>query len=273
MNIIDAIVLGAVQGLTEFLPISSSGHLIIAREILGLQVEYGLSFDAVLHFATAFAVLVYFWKDFMGLFKTFTRIILHKPVLLQEKNLLVALIVGTIPAVILGLLLETYMETLFRSAMLVAIILLVGSLIMYAAEQYAKKHTKEQGTAISIKKGLGIGFFQALALIPGMSRSGMTIAGGLFLGLTREEAARFGFLLSLPIVLGAGSKKLLELSEDGVLFDLGFALVFGALAAFVVGMLVIHYLLRYLKSHTLHLFIGYRVLLVAIILLYSFVLM
>jgi len=283
MTIFDGIILGMVQGVTEFLPISSSGHLILVREVLGLQTEFGLSFDAVLHFATAFAVLIYFRSDFLRLVKTAHALLLHKPAAAKEKMLLFALILGTLPAVIFGLLLEGYMETVFRSAELIAVTLLVGAGIFYFAEKVAQKKTNpkrspspdlydisyksgEDSSILTPRKGLWIGFFQALALIPGMSRAGMTISGGLFLGLHREEAARFGFLLSFPIILGAGFKKFFELGSNDMLVDIGITLFAGALTAFMVGILVVHYLLKYLKTHTLAIFIWYRVALAVIVL-------
>jgi len=261
MSVIEGIILGLVQGLTEFLPISSSGHLILVREVLGLQTEFGLSFDAVLHFATAFAVLIYFRHDFIRLVRSFFSFLQRKPIEKGDRNLLFALVLGTIPAVTFGLLLEGYMETVFRSAELVAVTLLVGAGIFFLAEKFAKQSEK-----INPQKGLWIGFFQALALIPGMSRSGMTIAGGLFLGLTREEAARFGFMLAFPIIFGSGIKKFLELDSGGVLGDIGTSLLAGSITAFLVGIVSIHYLLKYLKSHTLGIFIAYRIALALLVL-------
>lgn len=260
MGIIEGVILGAVQGVTEFLPISSSGHLILAREVLGLGSQYGLSFDAVLQLATSLAVLLYFKHDFLRLFKSALGFVLGKQVGRVDRILLMALIFGTIPAVVLGLLLEGYMETTFRSAELVGFTLLLGALIFYIAEKIAK-----QTESVTPKKGFIIGLFQSLALIPGMSRSGMTISGGLFLGLKREEAARFGFMLAFPIIFGSGAKKLIELGVNGGLSDIGVALLSGAFIAFFVGIVAIHYLLKYLKNHTLNIFIIYRVVLALII--------
>jgi len=263
MELLDGIILGIVQGLTEFLPISSSGHLILAREILRLQTDLGLSFDAVLQLATALAVLIYFWKTFWDLLLAVISFVRGKGMERMQKILLLALIMGTIPAVVLGLLLEGYMETTFRSAELVAVTLVIGALIMFVAEKFAK-----QSESLTVKKGLWVGFFQALALIPGMSRSGMTISGGLFFGLTRVQATRFSFLLAFPVILGSGLKKLSELGMSGALTDFGLSLLVGALAAFIIGMLSIHFLLQYLKNHTLGVFITYRLALAAGILIF-----
>lgn len=257
---IDSIILGIVQGLTEFLPISSSGHLILFRDILNLNVEYGLSYDAVLQLATTLAILTYFRKDIYKLFIDFLKLISVREV--GDRIMLIAVIVGTIPAIILGLLLEEYMDTIFRSSNVVALTLFLGGLLMLLAEKVAKQTEK-----ISVKKGLVIGLFQSLALIPGMSRSGMTIVGGLFSGITRERATRFSFILAFPILFGSGMKKLLDLQTEGLLSSLGIELLVGSLTSFIVGILAIHYLLKYLRSHSLKVFVWYRWVAALIILL------
>jgi undecaprenyl-diphosphatase len=266
MSLFDALLLGLLQGLTEFLPISSSGHLILLRELLGLQSEFGLAIDATLHFATAFAVLLYFRKDIYELVIAFTHTVQRKFVETETKILMYAIIVGTVPAVFLGLTLESSIETLFRSAELVAWVLIAGSVLFMIAEYVTKRF--EAPKALTIKKGLYIGFFQALALIPGLSRSGATISGGMLLGLTRERSARFAFLLSFPIIIGAGSKKLIDLGGAGLVESEWLAIGFGALIAFLSGLLCIHYLLKFLKNHTLYVFVIYRIALASTILLF-----
>ncbi len=263
MDAISGIVLGTVQGLTEFLPISSSGHLILAREILGLQTENGLAVDAILQLATILAVGIYFYKDLIGLAKAVVFFILRKPIDQKTKILLFAIIAGTIPALVAGLLLEKTMETVFRSAFLVAITLIFGSILFLIAEKYAK-----QNSDLTVKNGFLIGLFQTLALVPGVSRSGSTISGGLILGLTREQAARFSFLLSFPIILGSGLKKLLDLQNEQSSDILNFPLLLSFLAAFAVGLLCIHFLLRYLKNHSLNIFVIYRIALAFLVLLF-----
>jgi len=263
MDILTSILLGVIQGLTEFIPISSSGHLILTREVLAIQSELDLAYDAVLQLATSIAILVYFRFDILRLTKSALDYIRGRSIENTDKIMILALISGTIPAVILGLLLEDYMETSFRSAELVAWTLIAGSAIMFFAEKFAK----QVGT-ISIKKGFIIGLFQSLALIPGMSRSGMTIAGGLFMGLTREGAARFSFLLGFPIIFGSGIKKLFDIGVTGELAVLALPLILGALSAFIVGILAIHFLLKFLKTHSLNIFIVYRVVLAMLILLF-----
>jgi len=262
MDIISGIILGAVQGLTEFLPISSSGHLILTRSVLGLQTESGLAVDAVLQLATAFAVLIYFRHVFVDLATTAIKMIARKPVEKQNRNRFLAVIIGTIPAIILGLLLEDLMETAFRSATLVVGTLLLGAALMYAAELYKDHH---QNKPLTWKRGLIVGFFQCLALVPGMSRSGSTIAGGLFIGLKRDRAARFSFLLSFPIIAGSGFKKLLDLGTDGLLSGLGGGLVAGFITAFLIGLAAIWFLMHFLRRHSLRVFVAYRVVLAAIV--------
>lgn len=264
-DVLSYAILGLVQGLTEFLPISSSGHLIVSHELLGVT-EQGLAVDAVLQLATALAVVVYFWKDLLNILYAVLYKLRGLPYKSEDWRLFLVLLAGTVPAIIIGLLLEDMMETAFRSPHLVAYALIAGSLVMMVAEYVQKRRTT--GQALSVRKGLIVGFFQSLALIPGMSRSGMTISGGLFLGLSREAAARFGFLLAVPIILGSGLKKLLELYMDGNLTTLGTPLLWGSIAAFVSGIAAIHLLLLFLKRQPLTVFIVYRLALAAIILLY-----
>jgi len=242
--VISNVILGLVQGLTEFIPVSSSGHLILAREFLTLHGN-DLAFDAVLQFATILAVLVYFWKDLWGL-------------LFDWKKLRIV-ILATIPAVIAGVLLEDYMETVFRNVILVALTLVLGSVIMVAAEYFAKKNKE-----LTIKNGIIIGLFQCLALVPGMSRSGMTISGGLFAGLDREAATRFSFVLSFPIIFGSGLKKAIEMPS----IDAG--LIYASIVAFLVGLAAIHFLIKYLKNHSLRVFVWYRIVLAIAIIAYFY---
>lgn len=262
MDIFSAIILGIVQGVTEFLPVSSTGHLILVRELLGAGGDNALAFDAVLHLATAGAIIVYFFDDIWILVQTFLRKCGKLPVNERDLTLVYALGIGTIPAVIFGLLLEDVMESLFRHPLLVATVLIVGSIFFMFAE-YRYQNNPKQGV-IDIKTALKIGLFQTLALIPGFSRSGATIAGGMLLGLTRTESARFAFLLAVPIMLGAGFKKLLDLI--GATGDINFfALGFAAVAAFVVGLGAVHFMLSFVRSHSLWPFIWYRIILAGFI--------
>ncbi len=275
MNYVDAIILGAVQGLTEFLPISSSGHLLIVRDLLHLPLVGTLTFDAVLQCATVLAVLVYFARDLWGIVVSLFRYVLRKPVSLIEKTYLWAIVLGTIPAIIFGLLLESKMDSVFRNVDLVALALLAGSALMWYAQKMSRvtldklSPTSEVGETqgLTIKKGIIIGFFQSLALVPGISRSGATISGGLLNELSRTEATRFSFLLSVPILVGSGLKKLLEVDFGASGGTLG-PLFIGSSFSFLIGLLAIHYFIKYLKTHDLSVFIWYRVILALAIFLF-----
>jgi undecaprenyl-diphosphatase len=269
-SVFDSIILGIVQGLTEFLPISSSGHLIIARDVLGIAQEGGLAFDAVLQLATACAVLLYFRKDIWDLIQNLFSRTKDK----AKTNLTLCLIVGTIPALVLGLILEEYMETVFRNISLVALTLIIGSLIMMIADKMLVRHPRGGGDPghidnLTIFKSIIIGLFQSLALVPGMSRSGMTISGGYFLGLSKDAAVRFSFLLSIPIIVGSGILKLIDIIQNPSLVSGGIAtLVFGFISAFIFGWLAIDFLLKFLKTNSFAVFIVYRVVLAGALLIW-----
>ncbi|MEI7480457.1 MAG: undecaprenyl-diphosphatase UppP [bacterium] len=260
MDILYSAILGTVEGLTEFIPISSTGHLIIARSLLGLPQESGLAFDAIIQLAAACAVVVYFRKDIWRLIKSFIALITRKFCSNEDRIMVYGIIIGTIPAVVLGLLLEKTMETVFRSPYYVAVGLILGSVLFIIAEKLSK-----QNQTLTIKKGLQAGFYQCLALFPGMSRSGSTIAGGLLLGLTRESAVRFSFLLSLPIIFGSGAKKVLDVVKGGQLAGIETSLLIGSVFAFVFGLLAISFLIKFLKTNTLKSFAVYRVVLTVVV--------
>ena len=254
MNYLLAILAGAVQGLTEFLPISSTGHLIIFEKIFGIsQTEFGLAFDASLHLGTLLAIIFFFYKDYLKI--------------LNFKNaLFVKLAVGTLPAVFFGLLFETQIETSFRQTWIVGLSLILFSFVFILAEKLGKQiKTKEKTT---IADSLAIGVFQSLALIPGISRSGSTISAGLFLGLKREEAAKFAFILAGPVIAGAGLKKFFEVisAQQFGSGDLNFFLV-GMISSAIFGYLTIKYFLKYLSTKTLYPFVIYRIVLGLILLI------
>lgn len=263
MSPLESIFLGIVQGITEFLPVSSTGHLILVREFFGIQTEFGLAVDATFHFATALAVLLYFRKDLLHLAHSLLKKVQGVPMEKEMSILFFALALGTIPGVIAGLFLEDTMDTFFRDAHLVAWVLIITSFLFVLAEYVTKKYAEH--TELTVQKGVVIGLFQALALIPGTSRSGATISGGMLLGLTREASARFAFLLSFPIILGAGAKKILDLGSAGVIQQEWLVLGLGALSAFVAGIASIHYLLKFLKNNTLYVFVLYRILLALVV--------
>jgi len=258
MTILGAVILGLVQGMTEFIPISSSGHLILTRMVFGISDVNGLAFDSVLQLATALAVVVYFFPDLWRLAQTALRKLGRLPVNKSDETLLYALIIATIPAVILGLLLESLMAQAFRHALFVAVFLILGSFLFIYAEWVYQK--RPPSNTMTLKKGLTIGFFQSLALFPGMSRSGSTIAGGMLLGLSRGEAARFSFLMAIPIITGAGLKKFLDLlsADEAVAWLPVFV---GAAVAFVTGLIAVHFMIRFIRHNSLWPFIWYRIIL------------
>jgi len=258
-DFIYSIILGLVQGATEFLPVSSTGHLVIFRDFLGINVDYGLAFDAVLQLATALAVVVYFRRDLINIFRKRGSEFRNTNIKIRH------LFWGTIPAIVLGLSLQDFMENSFRSVQVVATTLVVGALIMFVSERFLKNRE------LTSKNSFVIGLFQSLALIPGMSRSGMTISGGYFLGLKKDLAIRFSFLLSIPIIAGTGAYKLLEIIGDKALFSsIWPQLLAGSISAFVFGIISIDFLIKFLKNHSFKGFVIYRILL-AILLFILFI--
>jgi len=253
MNYFLAIFAGAIQGLTELLPVSSTGHLIVFEKIFRLpQNQFGLSFDASLHLGTLLAILLFFYKDYLK-------------ALSFKDNLLVKIIIATIPAALTGIFLEKLVQDQFRQILIVATSLILFSFVIFFAEKYGKKIKKEK--ELKLMDSLIIGIFQVLALVPGVSRSGSTISAGLFLGMKREEAARFAFLISGPIILGAGLKEFLGVITSGVSSSEINFFIIGIISSAIFGYLTIKYFLRYLSTKTLYPFIIYRVIFGLILLL------
>lgn len=267
-TLIQALIMGFTQGLTEFLPVSSSGHLIVVPYLLGFHDPFidSLAFSVMLHLATLVALLVYFRRDWLrlvpaGLAAIRDRRIGDDP----DRRLAWLLIVATIPAVIAGVLLNDLVETTFRSPALVALDLIVAAGVLWLADRVGSKVRGIDGVTFPV--ALGIGLAQAVALVPGVSRSGISISAGLFAGLTREAAARFSFLMSAPIIAGAGAWESLKLVRGEGTADVGIGpLVVGMLAALVAGLLAIEVTLRYLRTHPVTIFVVYRVLLGAAVL-------
>lgn len=258
---LSVIILALIQGLTEFLPVSSSGHLILAPGLLNLQ-SFGLDFDAFLHLGTLFAVLVYFRQDILNLVKGFFRI--DK----SYSRLSYGILLATIPVVLIGFGLKDFFETeTIRSIDFVAYMLILGSLLMFLAEKFfsSKKDMQELGYLQMVFVGL----MQCLALFPGMSRSGSTIAAGIFTGLKKDEAARFSFLLGLPAIAGAGLLAVKDMLEAGTV-ELGvFDLSIGFFVSFISGLLAIDFLLKFLKSQSLTVFVWYRVVIAIVLIILS----
>ena len=254
MNLFQALILGIVQGATEFLPVSSSGHLVLVPWLLGWQ-EPGLTFDAVVHWGTALAVIFYFWREWLALIQAVFQAISQRSIANPKARLTLLIIVGTVPAASLGYLLENFFEQMFSQPAAAAAFLLVTAALLSVAEWLGRReHDLEQMTWLD---ALLIGLGQALAIFPGISRSGTTIAAGLARKLKREAAARFSFLLATPIILGAGAFKLLDLIQAGDLSGQIPTLIVGFAGAGVVGFGCIHFLLRYLQHRRLYPFAIY----------------
>lgn len=250
--------LGLVQGITEFLPVSSSGHLVLFQDWLAVDHAHDLAFTAILHFATTAAVITYFKNDIWNLIQVALRKLGRLPVNEKDITFLYALVIGTIPAVIIGLLLESIVETYLQTPLVVATVLFLASVFfMYAEWRY---YLNPSHGEVTVKNGLLVGLFQALALLPGMSRSGSTIAGGMLLGLSRYEATRFSFLLAIPITLGVGLKKSIDLLKEGGAVDWAMMFV-GAVIAYVTALIVIHFFLQFIRRYTLWPFVWYGVIL------------
>lgn len=260
LDIISAIILGAVQGISEFLPISSSGHLVIVPHLLGVQTE--LAFDTILHVGTLVAIFTFFWKDIVNLIKGFIVSIIDltdgKDRFMKdlreipEVRFAWLIIIGTIPTGIIGLLLKDAIETIFRGTIFVGIFLIITGIILYYSERHSSGHTTEKD--MSFKQALTIGICQGLAVFPGISRSGSTIASGLCLGLNREYAARYSFLLSVPAVVGAA---LIQVKDIAVLNVSTAVLVAGFLSSVIFGYLSIKLLMKMIEGWSLDIFAYY----------------
>ena len=262
LDLIKAAILGVVQGLTEFLPVSSTGHLILVERAMGIdQDRYGLSFDAALHLGTLLALLAFFGTRWLRLGQGALRTVRQRSFGDAEGRLAWLIVIGTVPAAVLGLLFESAIEDAFRSPALVASMLVGFSAVFVAAEAVSKRVRATDD--LTWVDAVVVGVAQAVALVPGVSRSGATISAGLFRDMERREAATFAFLLSAPVIAGAGGKSLLDVLadfRDGRLGrdDAAFFAT-GCIVAAVVGYLSIAFLLRFLTTNSLRPFVWYRV--------------
>jgi len=263
-TILEAIILGIVQGLTEFLPISSSGHLILAQWATGWKGELinNLTFDVALHFGTLTAVLWYFWRDWLKFGKATLRVI-QGNAMEYEAKLVWYICLATVPAVIVGLTLERSVETAFRNPLLVAGALVFGSLLMWLADRYSSRQ-RYLGN-MTLGHALVVGCAQAVALIPGISRSGITISAAMAAGYRREDSARFSFLLSTPVIAGAALHKVHHVTFQG---HAAWGCILGTLSSALVGYLAIRFLIRYLERHSLNIFVWYRLALAAVVVVF-----
>lgn len=257
MELMQSITLGIVQGLGEFLPISSTAHLILVPFFTGWE-DPGLAFDVAMHAGTLLAVVVYFWRDWLDIFRLAFAGKNYK----SEKynsNILWLLVIGTIPGALIGFSLEKYVDDIFRNPYLIAFTLSLFGLILFLLDKYASH--KRDLDKINFRDVLIIGFAQAVAIVPGVSRSGATISAGLALGLSRVSAARFSFLLSTPIIFGATLSQAPDLIREGIDFVLMAGIIFSALS----GYLAIKYLIKFVENYSYKVFFWYRLILAVLI--------
>jgi len=246
MTIFDSLILGILQGLTEFLPISSSGHLVLGQELLGVSVP-GNAFEVVVHIGTLCSVLIVFWSDILQLLKTLKNDTTQKYIL--------ALAIGTIPAVMIGLLFKDVIGEAFENIKVVATTLLITGAILLSTKFITKKKNH-----VTVGKGFIVGIAQAMAIIPGISRSGITISTGMFLDVSPEKAAKFSFLLAIPAIAGAGLLTGLDVLEAGTIsLSIG-VLATGFISSLIVGWLSLKWLIGLIRTGKFHWFGVYCIL-------------
>jgi undecaprenyl-diphosphatase len=261
MSLLQAIVLGIVQGLTEFLPISSSGHLILVPWLLGWNVFHGnqdlnKTFDVALHLGTFVAALAYFRREIVVIVRAWLRSLARRSVKTPDERLAWLLLISTIPAGLVGVAFESFVEDRLGQPWLICIMMVGFGLVMLAVDMTARAR-KDMGD-LRYGGALGIGVAQAIALAPGVSRSGITMVTGLLIGLDRESAARYSFLLSVPVVGGAALLKLGQLAANGMPAHMLTPFIAGTVAAAISGLAAIWFLLDYLRKHTFAIFVAYR---------------
>jgi undecaprenyl-diphosphatase len=241
-----AALLGIVQGLTEFLPVSSTAHLVLISQALGLDPErFGLSFDVALHLGTALAVLLYFARTWLELASDVLHLRLRLPLLV---------VIGTVPAAL-------QVEGAFRAPAWIALFLIIGSVIFIVAERFTLARRPLE--SLGFVDALVMGVAQAIALLPGISRSGITISAGLYQGIRRADATRFSFLLATPVIVGAGAKTLLDARKAASLFAAPDVLAVGFILSFLCGLLAVAFMVRFLRTHSLVWFVPYRLVVAA----------
>jgi len=269
MDFIETVILGVIQGIAEFLPISSSAHLIIFRDLFGIGSsvitgDLALAFDIALHFGTLLAIAIYFFNDFLSMVikgvTTGTKT--------QEGKMFWHIVVATIPAAIVGILFEDVIETAVRgNFILIGSALIIMGIIIYLADKFSKQTKSFQ--MMGFKDAIIIGCSQVFALIPGFSRSGTTIAAARSLQLDREEASKFSFYLSAPVVCGAVVLSIFDSTTMTAITENISIFVVGVLVAFFFGLLCIEFLLKYIKKHDFKIFMWYRILIGVVVIAYT----
>jgi len=255
MDLTQAITLGAVQGITEFLPISSTAHLILVPWLMGWS-DPGATFDVALHLGTLVALVLYFRAEWLGLLTSgigYLRGDRANP----TGRLAIYIVLATIPGALAGAFFQHQIETTLRSPLIISVTLVTLALVLVYAERVGRRTTDLEH--MTLGDGLTVGFAQALALIPGVSRSGVTITAGLFRGMTRTAAARFSFFLSTPIIAGAVAKKFLDIAKTGLPATDKSPFIVGIVVSGIVGYLSIAFLIKYLSTHNTYVFVYYRI--------------
>lgn len=267
MNYITAIIFGIIQGLTEFLPVSSSGHLVILHRIAVLPIKNEAAFDLALHFATLIALLIFFKKEILLLIISWLKSFSGEKS--EDGKLSWMILIAALPAALAGFFFADYIENNLRSPVIVAAMLIIVGVLFIIVEKWSDKNKNE--TELSAKNALIIGLAQSLAFVPGVSRSGITIIAGMRAGLKREEAVKFSFLLSIPAILGASLVKLPQLFFSKFQGDDIMIIALAFIAAFIAGFLAIKYFLLLARKYSLAVFAFYRFILASIIILLMFV--
>ncbi len=258
MNFFQAVVLGIIQGLTEFIPVSSTAHLLIGQALLGIPSgDKIFSFNVIIQLGTVLAMLLFFWKDLLHIVKSFfLGISQRQPFETHDSLLGWLVIVATIPALIVGFLVKDILENMFNNPLLVAGLRLLMSAMLLAIVERIGRHERKLESA-SWMDAIAVGLFQILAIFPGASRSGSTIAGGILRGFDRPSAARFAFLMSAPILTAAGGYETLKVIQMPGTMEFLPYLAVGFITAGVIGWLSIKWLMQFLQDHSLYLFAGY----------------
>lgn len=258
MELIESLLLGLIQGLTEFLPISSSGHLVLAKALLQQDLNQGITFEVVVHFGTLCSILLYYKKEIASIIQSLWSLVTHPGSVSQkiqndqDIQLSGFILVSMIPALIVGLTLEDVIEYYLLNPVNVSWMLLVTGTLLFAT-----KYVTPKDRPLNTSRSFIIGLAQALAIIPGISRSGSTISIGLYLGMKRKEVANFSFLMVIPVIAGAMLIKVLELLETGILMDALIPLLIGFITAFISGYLALKYLIIILQNRGIHPFAWY----------------
>jgi undecaprenyl-diphosphatase len=270
MTVLQALILGIVQGVTEFLPISSSGHLILVPWLFGwnffqLHPDLNKTFDVALHLGTFIAALVYFWRDIVVILRAWVHSLRSRRIETADERLAWLLLISTIPAGLVGVAFESFVEDQLGKPYLICIMMIAFALVMLWADITAKQNKKMAD--LRWPGALGIGVAQAVALSPGVSRSGITMVTGLFMGLDRESTARYSFLLSVPVVGGAATLKVAQLVKDGMPPHMAAPFMVGLVAAAVSGLAAIWFVLAYLRTHTFAIFVAYRLIVASALLI------